>query len=49
MQYKARRYSPYPDRDRRGDSHKQDQREVDGINGRCPGMPYKTRVRKRRF
>lgn len=33
MQYKARRYSPYPDRSRRGDSHKQDQRDFDGEDG----------------
>lgn len=30
---KARRYSPYPDRSRRGDSHKQDQRDFDGEDG----------------
>lgn len=38
-----------PDRNRRGDSHKQDQRDFDGKNGRWAGMCDKTRVRERRF
>lgn len=31
-----------------GDSHKQDQRDFDGKNGRWPGMCDKNRVRERR-
>ena len=46
---KDRRYSPYPDRNRRGDSHKQDQGNFNGENGRWSGVCDKIRVRERRF